>query len=103
MTSSELKEIVDQRMADPQVVGRVACNLKSHDSVEQRHHDDRLFSVLWQDDGDYWRCTLADSASGKSLAQVDVHENATVRVDIFEPGRVTVSPEEGILCVTRYK
>jgi hypothetical protein len=103
MTSSELKEIADQRMSDPHVVGRVVCNLKNQDMVEQRHHDDRLFNVSWQDDGDYWRCTLADGASGKALAQVDIHENSTVRADLFEPGRVTVSPEDGILCVTRYR
>jgi len=103
MTTAELKEIVDQRMMDPTVAGRVACNLRRQDQVEQRHHDDRRFNVSWQDDGDYWRCTLVDQGTGKSLAQVDLHENATVRIDIFEPGRVTVSPEEGILCITRYK
>jgi hypothetical protein len=103
MTSVELKEIVDQRMADQTVIGRVACNLRSGEVVQQRHHDDRSFEVSWQDDGDYWRCIVLDEGSGKSLAQVDIHENGTVRVDTFEPGRVTVSPEDGILCVTRYK
>ena len=39
----------------------------------------------------------------RHLVQVDIHENATVRVDVFEPCRVTVSPEEGFLCLTRYK
>jgi hypothetical protein len=102
VTSSELKEIVDQRMTDPHVTGRLVCNLKS-DAVEQKNNDGRLFKVLWQDDGDYWRCTLTDSTSGKLMAQVDIHENSTVRADLFEPGRITVSPEEGILCVTRYR
>jgi hypothetical protein len=103
MTSLELKEIVDQRMMDATVLGRIACNLRSKDLVEQRHNDARTFDVSWNDDGDYWRCTVVDHSSGKTLAQVDIHENLTVRVDALEPGRVTVSHEEGILCVTRYK
>ena len=103
MTSLELTEIVDNRMHDPAVLGRLACNMHSNDAVEQRHHDDRNFQVAWQDSGDFWRCVISDTASGKCLAQVDVHDNATSRVDAFEPCRVTVSPTEGLLCLTRYR
>jgi hypothetical protein len=104
MTSLELTEIVDQRTTDPTVLGRLACNLRSNDLVVQRHHDNRQLSVAWQDSGDFWRCTiLSDEKTARPLAQVDIHENSTVRVDVFEPCRVTISPEEGFLCLTRYK
>ena len=103
MTNEELVNVVEQRMADPTVLGRLACNLRSADGVQQKHHDDRAFDVEWQDDGDYWRCIVSERGSAKPLVQVDLHENATVRADVFAACRVTVSPEDGILCVTRYK
>jgi len=103
MTSQELTEIVNQRMTDPSVLGRLACNLRSNDLVLQRHHDDRQLSIAWQDCADFWRCIVSDQTADHRVAQVDVHENSTVRVDVFEPCRVTISPEDGILCLTRYK
>ena len=103
MTADELKEVVEQRMSDPAVLGRVVCNLRSAEPVEQRHHDGRAFSVVWQDDGDYWRCVIEEPGATRPLIQMDLHENATVRIETYEPCRVTVSPEENILCVTRYK
>lgn len=104
MTSTELKEIADQRMSDPTVLGRFVCNLRSTDLVAQRHHDGQHFSVSWQDSGDFWRCIIfADGTPAHRLAQIDLHENSTFRADLFEPGRITISPEEGILCLTRYK
>ena len=104
MTPLELIEVVDQRMSDPAVLGRLACNLHRSDLVEQRHNDGRRFSVAWHDSGDFWRCTIAsDENAAHRLVQVDIHENATVRVDAFEPCRVTVSTEDGVLCITRYK
>ena len=104
MTAQELIEVVDQRMSAPAVLGRLACNLHRADIVEQRHHDDRLFTVAWHDSGDFWRCIIAsgDTPSHR-LVQVDIHENSTVRVDAFEPCRVTISTEDGVLCLTRYK
>ena len=104
MTAQELTEIVDQRLSDPSVLGRLVTNLRSSDDVQQRHHDARNFAVRWQDCGDFWRCTVTDADTpSHRLAQIDLHENQTVRADVFEPCRVTVSPEEGILCLTRYK
>ncbi len=104
MTQQQLIEVVDQRMTDPTVLGRLACTLHRNDLVEQRHHDGRTFSVDWHHYGDFWRCTISsDDSAHRHLVQVDIHENATVRVDVFEPCRVTVSPEEGFLCLTRYK
>lgn len=104
MTSLELTEIVNQRMADPHVLGRLACNLRTSDGVQQRHEDGRQLRVEWEDAGDYWRCLISSEGSSEPyLARVDLHENGTVRMESFEPCRVTVSPEEGILCLTRYK
>lgn len=104
MTSLELSEIVEERMADPRVLGRIACNLKSSEPVQQRHHDDRTLKLEWEDSGDSWRCIVTSTdGTNRRIAQVDIHENATVRVEAYEPCRVTVSPEEGILCLTRYR
>lgn len=104
MTSLELNEIADQRMSDPKVLGRIVCHLRSNDPVVQRHHDDQSYSVQWQDAEDFWRCTIsANGNPSHHIAQVDLHDNATIRADLFEPGRITVSPEEGILCLTRYR
>jgi hypothetical protein len=93
MTSEQLKEIVDQRLRDPHVLGRIACNLRE---------DQHLFKVSWEDCGDFWRATVLEDGGAK-LAQVDVHENGTTRVDAFAPARVTVSPDEELLCITRYR
>ena len=103
MTDQELMDVVEQRMADPTVLGRIACNLRSKASVQQRHHDGHSFDVEWEDDGDYWRCTITDRESASRLVQVDLHENETIRADVYTSCRVTVSPEEDLLCVTRYR
>jgi len=111
MTSAELDEIASQRLNDPAVLGRLACNLRSSRVIAQRHHDGLRLGVVWHDSGDFWRCTIFSSeeaAAGENgaadrMAQIDIHENATVRMDVFEPCRVTISPEEGILCLTRYR
>lgn len=104
MTSEELSQIVEQRMADPRVLGRLACNLRSEDEVRQRHHDGSRLKLTWNETGGAWRCHISiDSPEEARLAQVDVHENATVKVETYGPCRVTVSPEEGILCLTRYR
>ncbi|MEO6924317.1 MAG: hypothetical protein ABI142_10865 [Bryocella sp.] len=104
MTTLELTEIVHQRMADPSVLGRLACNLRSSEFIEQRHHDDRELSLVWEDMGDSWRCTIYSKGKQEHrIVQVDIHENNTIRLESYEPCRVTISPEEGILCLTRYK
>jgi hypothetical protein len=103
MTSLELNEIANQRLSDPKVLGRIVCNLRS-DNLVQRHHDEQQYSASWQDSGDFWRCTIfAQADPSLRLAQVDIYQDATLRADLFEPARITVSHEEGILCITRYK
>ena len=104
MTAQELSEIVDQRMADPTVLGRIACNLCVSDPLLQRHHDGKQYLVWWHDHGDFWRCTILPSDDPTHrLAQIDIHDNGTVRADVYEACRVTVAHEEGFLCLTRYK
>lgn len=104
MTLPELTEIANQRMSDPNVLGRFACNLRSSEIVAQRHHDNHNLGITWQDAQDFWRCTIfSDADPAHRLAQIDIHENSTIRADLFTPGRITVSPEEGILCFTRYR
>ncbi len=103
MTRLELDEIIEQRMTDSRVVGRIACNLRDAHDVVQRHHDGATFSLAWQDAGDYWHCIITNQANALRLMQVDLHENGTVRMETDEPCRVTVSPEDNILSVTRYR
>jgi hypothetical protein len=103
MTSHELLEIANQRLEDPTVLGRLATNLFSEESAQQRSKDDRTLALTWQELGDLWRCIVSDPASDKRIAQIDIHENATTRIDVFEPCRVTISRDEGILCLTRFK
>ena len=104
MNAFELKEIVEQRMADPFVLGRLACNIHDNHLVEQRHHDKQKFSVFWRDTGEFWRCTIFfDHDAELCLAQIDLHKDATVRVEIWEPCSVTISPEDSLLCLTRYR
>lgn len=102
MTTAELNEVVEQRMADPAVVGRLACNLRSGE-MQQRHLDDKTLRMEWIDSGDSWRCVVTDAAGGKRVAQVDIHENSTVRMEAYEPCRIAVCPEDGILTLTRYR
>ena len=104
MTAPELKEIVEQRMDYPWILGRLACNLRSNDLVEQKHHDERKLRVLWRNTGNFWRCTIfLDEVTGLCLVQVDLHDDSTVRVEAFEPCSITVSPQDNLLCVTRYR
>lgn len=103
MTELELSEIVEQRMNDPKVLGRIACNLRDARQVVQRHHDAKEFQVTWHDAGDYWRCVISELSSETPFVQVDLHENHTVRIEAGSVCRVTVSPEDGILSVTRYR
>jgi hypothetical protein len=73
MTAPELKEIVEQQMDHPWTLGRLACNLRSNDLVEQRHHDERKLHVLWRNTGDFWRCTIfLDEVTDLCLVQVDL-------------------------------
>jgi hypothetical protein len=101
VTPLELHQIVDERMHDPGILGCIASNLRSSDAAEQQHHGDGRLKVEWRDCGDFWECTIADDGQAKPVAKVNLHDNATVRIETFAPCRVTISQEEGFLCLTR--
>lgn len=103
MTSAELKLIVDQASPDPAIVGRLACNLRSNAPVEQSHKDQRELHVQWQELGGMWRCTITPEGSPGYLARVDLHDGTAVRVEAREPCSITISPDEDLLCMTRYR
>jgi hypothetical protein len=104
MTTAELKEIVEQKMNDPWILGRLACNLRDNDLVEQRHHDKRNLIVYWRETIEFWRCTIfLDEEEDLCLAQIDLCNDSTIRVEVFEPCSVTISPQDGLLCLTRYR
>lgn len=102
MTSQDLKQIVEQRSTDPAILGRLACNLRSN-QAEQNNADNRQFEVRWQEQGDFWRCTIVPVGSSSYLARVDLHDNSSIRLDAREPCSITVSTEDELLCLTRYR
>ena len=102
MTHSELQEVVNQRVADPSVLGCLTCNLFSSKSLQQRNVDQRMFSMEWQSLGDIWRCTVTSSPDEMRLAQIEIQDDTTTRIELFEPCQVTISREENILCIIRY-
>lgn len=104
MTPAELKEIVEQEMHHPDILGRLAYPLRNDKLVEQRHHDGRDLDVIWRNAGDSWRCTIfLDRATDLCLVQVDLRTDSTVRVEAYEPCSVTISPQDDLLCLTRYR
>lgn len=104
MNTQELKEIVNQQMNDPFVLGRIVCNLRSNDLVEQQHHDKCDFEVFWRKSDMFWRCTIfLNKNTELCLAQIDLHDDMTVRVESYKPCSITISPEDGILCLTRFR
>lgn len=103
MTSAELKEIVEQRANDSAVLGRLACNLRSDEPVEQHQADGVPLTVHWQDLGGYWRCAITRGDGPDYVARVDVHDNSTVRIEAREACSVTISPDDDLLCLTRFR
>lgn len=102
MDQAYLDEIVEQRLNDPGVLGRLACPLRRNELVAQRHHDSKSLRVFWRNRGDHWRCTVfMDEVSELCLIQVDIHDDGSVRVESWEPCSVTVSPDDDLLCLTR--
>ena len=102
MTQLELNEIVDQKMRDPQISGCIVSNVRGDRTTEQRHRDQSKLGIAWHDCGDFLRCTImANDDLRRPVAQVDLQENATVRIETFQPCRVTISHEEGFLCLSR--
>jgi hypothetical protein len=104
MTRSELKQLVKQGINEPFTLGRLACVLRDNDLVEQQHHDARTLVVFWRDAVDFCRCTIfLDEDTELCLAQVDLHKDSTVRMEMYEPCSITVSPSDNLLCLTRIR
>jgi hypothetical protein len=103
MTSAELKQIVDQPTPDPAIVGRLACNLRADQPLEQNHKDQTQLHVHWQELGGLWRCTITPEGSPSYLARVDLHDGTAVRIEAREPCAITISPDDDLLCMTRYR
>ncbi len=106
MTQLELSEIAEEKMCDPSVSGCIVSSFRADHTgdsvVEQRHRDGRTLALTWHDRGDFRRCiVLGGEALAQPVAQVDLCENQTVRMQIYEPCRVTISQEEGFLCLSR--
>lgn len=103
MTGEELSEIVDGPLVNPRVLGRLACNLRDEASLHQHNFDDRTLTLAWKEMPDVSRCIVSFAGEGQRLAQIDIHENATVSIETSAPCKVTVSQDEGFLCLTRFR
>ena len=102
MTQRELCEIVDKKMSDPSISGCIVSNFRGDLATEQRHRDGKKLRIAWHERGDFQRCVvLADEGLARPLAQMDLGENATVRIETYGPCRVIISHEEGFLCLSR--
>jgi hypothetical protein len=100
----DLKQVVAQRIDDPGILGRLACHLRRNEPVAQRHHDGRELDVLWRERPGHWRCTIfLSKGSELCLAQIDLHDDGTVRVESHEPCSITIAPDEDLLCISRFK
>ncbi len=102
MTQLELNEIVEHALNDARISGCIASNFREDLAAAERHRDGEKLSIRWHDRGDGRRCTIfAGEVQPYPLAQVDLGENASLRIETFAPCRVTVSQEEGFLCLSR--
>ena len=103
MAKSILKQIVEQGLNDPFILGRLACHLRRNEPVEQQHHDGRKLDVVWSGRGYGSRCTIfLSKGSEDCLAQFDLHDDGTVRVEAHEPCSITIDPKMDVVCLVRY-
>lgn len=104
MAKSVLEQIIDQHRAEPGLVGSIACHLRRSEPVAQQHQDGREFDVLWSQKPGYARCTVfVAKGSENCIAQIDVHDDGTVRVEAHEPVSVTVDPGVNVLVLVRFR
>ncbi len=102
MTQVELSEIVDSTMSNPRVSACIVSNFRENRATAEGHREGGKLSIDWQDRGDYRRCTIiCEEVSAAPVARIDLGEDATVRLETYMPCRVTVSNEEGFLCLSR--
>ncbi len=102
MTQTELSEIVDAAMSNPRVSACIAGNFREDRATAEGHREGGRLTITWQDRGDCRRCTIVSEESAEMpVARIDLGEDATVRLEAYVPCRVTVSNEEGFLCLSR--
>ncbi|WP_158819903.1 hypothetical protein [Granulicella sp. S156] len=101
--AEELQIIAEQNLDSPSILGRIVSRLRKNNAYSQKHKDGFSFDLFWRNAGPYWRCTISlDKESEDALAQIDVHEDGTVRTELHEPGSITVAPAENLLVVVRF-
>lgn len=104
MPASVLKQIIDQHRGEPGLIGSLACHLRQSDPVEQQHRDGREFEVCWRRRATHDRCTVfVAKGSEDCIAQIDLHDDKTVRVEAHEPISVTVDPKMNVLVLVRFR
>jgi hypothetical protein len=101
LTKVELNQVVDQMMSNPKIEACIACELQCDEATERHRLDSRVLKADWREHADFWRCTITTQpTSGAAAAQIDLHDNGTVRTTVFLPCKLTISREEGFLCLS---
>jgi hypothetical protein len=103
MADSILKQIIGQHMKEPGLIGSLACHLYQNEPMTQQHRDGREFEVYWRQLPGYWRCTVFIAKESEDcIAQIDLHDDQTVRMEAHEPISVTIDPKLNILALVRF-
>ena len=103
MKRVELSQVVDRLMNDARVEACIACELYSGPGVERHCLEGRIVDAEWHEHVGFWRCTFTIQSTSRTVAaQVDLHDNGTVHTMVFLPCQVTVSPSEGLMCLSLY-
>ena len=102
MTQVELSEIVEATMSNPRVSACIAGNFREDRATAEGHRAGGRLTMTWQDRGDCRRCTIvSEEGVPQTVARIDLSEDATVRLETYVPCRMTISKEEGFLCLSR--
>ena len=84
--AEELQSLVEQNLESPFILGRIISRLRKDDAFVQKSKDGRSFDLFWRNVGPYWRCTIfLDEESEDALAQIDIHDDGTVRTELHDP------------------
>jgi hypothetical protein len=110
---ADLQKIVDEGF-DASASGRIAGVIGDAELVAQKHLDGRKFTFDWSrrwSGVEYWRLIIfvgdfdlksPKQAACDALAQLDIHDDGAVRVQLFEQCSVTVDPRDKLFVLTRY-
>lgn len=104
MADSILEQIINQHKNEPGLIGSLACHLRQNEPVAQQHQDEREFEVYWQQKMGHWRCIIFIAKESEDcIAQIDLHDDQTVRVQAHEPISVTIDPKLNLLVLVRFR